>query len=217
MNDFHKLRENFQKFLKEEVSEPKETDTIPGYINSEYDAVNKVHKEMKEAFLDVVRASLAANAYDFSFTDRDVKATGRGSISGIDPNWKKWLSADWGEFSPKVIGSYLGIRKPYSDKVYWEGGSSELGAKKGNNLLYFLHHNADTLIKVLQRKQEELEERHLRGKNFSDKEVKEKYKGVLMQWEAYKKAIETYKNYKKVLDTKGRPWKKDMKYDVPAF
>ena len=84
-------------------------------------------------------------------------------------------------------------------------------------MLYFLHHNADTLIKVLQRKQEELEERHLRGKNFSDKEVKEKYKGVLMQWEAYKKAIETYKNYKKVLDTKGRPWKKDMKYDVPAF
>lgn len=204
MNDFHKLRENFQKFLNEGPN-----DLIPGYPNASYDKINDAHEGLKKALLDVSRASLASAAYSFGFSPEDVDARDVDDVGVMDQNWDRYLSADldqiWKAGFPEI-----GIRKTYRDKKFW--GDSKLGGENG--LLYYFHHNADSLINSLETRLV-LAEKKLEGEDLNDEKTKKKYKGIMLKIEAFKKAIEVAKNYKATLDaTGGKPYSEFGKYDV---
>ena len=88
MNDFHKLRENFQKFLNEIVD-----NLIPGYPDDSYDKINNAHEELKKALLDVSRASLASAAYNYGRSAKDVDADDTNDVGVVDRDWETSRSA----------------------------------------------------------------------------------------------------------------------------
>ena len=140
MNDFHKLRENFQKFLNEGPN-----DLIPGYPDDSYDKINNTHEELKKALLDVSRASLASAAYNYGRSPEDVDARDTDDGGFMKRDWDKYLSADLDQLVRAGLPR-TGIRREYRDAKYWK--DTKLGGYNG--LLYLFHHNADSLINHLE-------------------------------------------------------------------
>ncbi len=186
MNDFHKLRENFNKFLNEGPN-----DLIPGYPNTSYDEINNAHEGLKKALLDVSRASLANAAYGYGYD-----ASQAGDFA-MEKDWKKYLKADLNKLMNAGMPS-TGVKRNYRNEKFWK--DTKLGGENG--LLYYFHENADNLASYLEG-QLNVAERDLDGKDLNDEKVKEKYKGVMLKIEAIKKAIEEVKKYKAVLDATG--------------
>ena len=210
MNDFHKLRENFQKFLNEGPN-----DLIPGYPDDSYDKINNTHEELKKALLDVSRASLASGAYNYGRLPKDVDArawrAGSNSYAGgfMKRDWDKYLSADLDQLVRAGLPR-TGIRREYRDAKYWK--DTKLGGYNG--LLYLFHHNADSLINHLEG-QLMVSERQLEGEDLNDEKTKKKFKGVMLEIEAIKKAIKEVKKFKAVLDsTGGKPYSQFGGYDT---
>jgi hypothetical protein len=204
MNDFHKLRENFQKFLNEGPN-----DLIPGYPNVSYDKINDAHEGLKKALLDVGRASLASAAYSFGFSPEDVDARDVDDVGVMDQNWDRYLSADLDQIARAGFPG-TGIRKEYRNEEFWK--SDKLGGLNG--LLYFFHHNAGPLLNYLEG-QLTVVERQLKGEDLNDEKTKEKFKGVMLEIKAIQKAIEEVKKFKATLDaTGGKPYSEFGKYDV---
>lgn len=204
MNDFHKLRENFKKFLNE-ISD----DLIPGYPDDSYDKINNAHEGLKKALLDVSRASLASAAYNYGRSPEDVDARDTSDVGVMDRNWDKYLSANLDQIV-KAGFPGTGIRKTYRNEKFWK--DTKLGGV--NDLLYLFHHNADSLVNYLEG-QLVVAERGLKGEDLNDEKTKEKFKGVMLKIEAIKKAIEEVKKFKAVLDaTGGEPYSQFGKYDT---
>ena len=203
MNNFHKLRENFQKFLNEGPA------MIPGYPNTSYDEINNAHEELKKALLGVSRASLASAAYNFGRSPEDVDARDANDVGVMDRNWDKYLSANLDQIVRAGFPG-TGIRREYRNEKFWK--DTKLGGENG--LLYLFHHNAGSLINHLEG-QLVVAERKLKGEDLNDEETKEKFKGVMLEIEAIQKAIEEIKKFKAVLDaTGGKPYSEFGKYDT---
>ena len=207
MNDFHKLRENFQKFLNEKRPNPNEW--IPGYPNDSYDKINNAHEELKKALLNVSRTSLASAAYNYGRSAEDVGADDTNDVGVMDRNWDRYLSAGLDQIARAGFPG-TGIRKTYRNEKFWK--DTKLGGV--NDLLYLFHHNADSLVNYLEG-QLMVAERELKGEDLNDEKTKEKFKGVMLKIEAIKKAIEEVKKFKAVLDaTGGKPYSEFGKYDT---
>lgn len=202
MNDYHKLRENFQKFLNEGPA------MIPGYPDDSYDEINNAHEGLKKALLDVSRASLASGAYNYGRSPEDVDARDTDDGGFMKRDWNKYLFADLDRIV-KAGFPGTGIRK-YRNKKFWS--DTKLGGR--NDLLYLFHHNAGSLINHLER-QLVVAERELEGEDLNDEKTKKKFKGVMLEIEAIKKAIEEVKKFKAVLDaTGGKPYSEFGRYNT---
>jgi len=180
-------RENdprMRQAVHDEVQKDDDTNYIDDINENEayFEKLQKEFEGVKKALIDVARVQLASASYGYNFDASQV-----GDFAKEERKVQKYLRADFRDVKSNMR-SY--INKNYLEDKFWEGDANALFGYLRDNMDYTIDRLKTKLI---------VKERDIEGEDLNDEKVKEKYKLVVLEIEAIKKAISVLEKFKSTI------------------